>query len=178
MEFCDLQRDCKRLGVVARRILVSLLFAVGFCLLLFFSRGVLQWLVQLFTLGILSGLSVVALMSLMKNRTPIITRYALLMGADDTPEERSYTRKVTWGWALFFVILLGLKWIAILGGTQTEGVGLVELFFYIGSVILFVGEFYIRQLCLPAHRGSSLWLFLTQLSQISPKQVWQFDHKQ
>ena len=163
---------------MGRRIIVSLLFIVGFFLLLFFSSGILHWLLQLFTLGVLSGLSVVVLMSLMKNRTPIITRYALLMGADDTPEERSYTRKVTWGWALFFVVLLGLKWVAILGETQTEGFGLVELFFYVGSVILFVGEFYIRQLCLPAHRGSSLWSFLLQLTQISPKQVWQFDHKQ
>lgn len=162
---------------MVRRILVSLLFFTGFFLLLFFSTGVLQWLIQLFTLGVLSGLSVVVLMSLMKNRTPMITRYALLMGADDTPEERAYTRKVTWGWALFFVVLLGLKWGAILGGSQTEGVGLVELFFYIGSVILFVGEFYIRQLCLPAHRGSSLWSFLFQLSQVSPKQVWQFDQR-
>jgi len=108
----------------------------------------------------------------------MITRYALLMGADDTPEERSYTRKVTWSWALLFVVLLGLKWIAILDGTQTDEIGRVELFFYIGTIILFVGEFYIRQICLPAHRGSSFWLFLTQICQISSKQVWQFDHKQ
>lgn len=162
---------------MGRRIFVSLLFIVGFFLLLFFSSGIMRWLLQLFTLAVLSGLSVIVLMSLMKNRTPMITRYALLMGADDTPEERSYTRKVTWGWALFFVTLLGLKWVTILGETQTEGFGLVELFFYGGSVILFVSEFYIRQLCLPAHRGSSLWSFLFQLTQISPKQVWQFDRK-
>ena len=160
-----------------RRLFVGVLFFVSFFLLVAFSSGTVQWLIQLFTLGVLTGLSVIVVMSLMQNKTPMITRYALLMGAEDSPEERSYTRKVTWVWALFFIALLILKSEALLSDQLATSLGFVELVFYAGSGVLFVGEFYIRQWFLPAHRGSSLWSFLHQLSQVSPKEVWEFDAK-
>lgn len=157
------------------RILSSIGLIVGFFLLLVFSTGTLQLLMQLFTLLLLSCLLLVFLMSLRSNQTPLITRYALLMDADDSIAERRYTRKVTWFWVVFFFAL----WILKIGGLTDVNYssGLVEGLFYSGSVILFVGEFYARQLFLPAHKGTSLWRFLYQLSRVSVKDVWQFNTK-
>ncbi len=158
------------------RILSSIGLIVGFFLLLVFSTGTLQFLMQLFTLVLLTCLLLVFLMSLRSNKTPLITRYALLMDADDSMAERAYTRKVTWLWVVFFFVLWFLK---VDGLTDVNhSLGLVEGLFYSGSVVLFVGEFYARQLFLPAHKRSSLWRFLYQLSQVSVKDVWLFDaHK-
>ncbi len=157
------------------RVLSSIGVLVGSFFLLFFSTGTLQILTHLFTLLLLTSLLLVFLMSLRVGKTPIITRYSLLMNAEGSVSERKYTRIVTWFWAMFFFVL----WLFKVGGLWRfdQTVGLVEGLFYIGSAALFVGEFYVRQLFLPAHRGSVLWRFLYQLSQVSVKEIWQFDHK-
>lgn len=157
------------------RVLSSIGLVVGFLLLLSFSTGMLQFLMQLLSFVLLSGLLLVFLMSLRTHKTPIITRYALLMDGDDVMAERRYTRHVTWLWVVFFLAL----WLLKVGGMTdvNPSLGLVEGLFYSGSVVLFVGEFYARQLFLPAHKGSSLWRFLSQLSQVSVKDVWRFDAK-
>ncbi|WP_019556924.1 COG4648 family protein [Thiomicrorhabdus arctica] len=155
------------------RILSSIGLIVGFFLLLVFSVGTLQFLMQLFALVLLSGMLLVFLMSLRSSQTPLITRYALLMGAENSMAERRYTRQVTWLWVVFFFILCVLKVDGLMDVNHTTG--WVEGVFYSGSVVLFVGEFYVRQLFLPAHKGSSLRQFFYQLSQVSVKDVWQFD---
>ncbi len=158
------------------RILSSIVLIVGFFLLLFFSQGTLQFLMELFTLILLTCLLLIFLVSLRANQTPMITRYALLMDADDSIDERRYTRQVTWLWVIFFFVLWFLK---VDGLTDiNHSLGLAEGLFYSGSIVLFVGEFYVRQLFFPAHKGTSLWCFLYQLSQVSVKDVWLFDaHK-
>lgn len=157
------------------RILSSIGLIVGFFLLLVFSTGALQSFMQLFTLVLLTCLLLIFLMSLRANQTPLITRYALLMDAEDTMGERRYTRQVTWLWVVFFLALWFLKVDGLMDVNHSSG--LVEVLFYSGSVVFFVGEFYARQLFLPAHKGTSLWCFLSQLSQVSVKELWLFDHK-
>jgi uncharacterized membrane protein len=157
------------------RIFISIGLIVAFFLLLFLSTGSLQFLTQLFTLVLLTSVLLFFLSSLRANKTPIITRYALLMEAEDSIPERTYTRQVTWLWVIFFFVLCFLKVDSLLVQHQALGIGLIEGLFYMGSVILFVGEFYARQLFLPAHKGASLWRFLTQLTQVSVKDIWQFD---
>lgn len=158
------------------RLFVSGTLVLFFLALLLFSSGILQLLLQLFTFAVLTLLMFVMLGSLTGKSTPMITRYALLMGAEDSTEERAYTRKVTWFWFGFFVLLLGLK-LSVLSGGLANTAGGVELLFYLGSAVLFVGEFYLRPLFLPAHKGSSFWQFILQLGQVSPKEIWQFDSK-
>lgn len=157
------------------KILSSLVFLMVLVLLFQLSEGGFQWAIQLFIVLVLFVFMIFFLSSLRANKTPIITRYALLMGAEESVEELSYTRKVTWVWVLFLMALLILKSQTFLGSQSITGLGFVELTFYIGSGVLFVGEFYIRSWFLPAHRGGSLWSFLKQLSQISFKEVWLFD---
>ncbi len=142
---------------------------------LLFSTGVFQFILQTVTFTIVVILMLVFLSSLVKGKTPIITRYALLIGAEDSLEERAYTRKVTWLWCCFLVALFTVKLAGFLDYSLTERVGLVELVFYMGTAVLFAGEFYIRPLFLPKHRGSSLWPFIVQLGHISFKDIWLFD---
>lgn len=143
--------------------------------LLFFSTGGLLWGVNAVIFLLLTGVLLTFLMSLRAGKTPVITRYALLMNAEDTVAERKYTRIVTWVWVMFFSVLWGLKLNGLWDLNQTLGV--VEGAFYMGSALLFVAEFYIRPLFLPAHKGAVLWRFLLQLSQVSVKEIWQFDAK-
>lgn len=145
--------------------------------LIAFSSGALRTFFEFFTLVLLTTLFLFFLFSLRAESTPIITRYALLMDAEDSKQERRYTRVVTWVWVMFFLILLFVKTGVSERGPLFGDFAHTDLIFYIGSVGLFVGEFYIRQWFLPAHRGSSLFRFLSKLSQISLKRVWQFDTK-
>jgi uncharacterized membrane protein len=160
-----------------QRAILSSVLVLLFLGLLLFSTGVFQFILQVCTFAILVILMVVFLSSLMATKTPVITRYALLMGAEDSVEERAYTRKVTWLWCCFLGALFSVKLLGFAGVSLMEAAGLVELVFYIGSAILFAGEFYIRPLFLPKHKGSSFWSFVLQLGQISFKDIWLFDSK-
>lgn len=153
-------------------------FIIAFAFYLtFFSTGFTKLLIEWVTIILIIVLFIFFISSLHREKTPIITRYALLMGAEDCVEEHRYTRKVTWLWTAFLFLLLLFK-----SGLLSEHLNhlfseYLITFFYIGSVFLFVSEFYIRQLVLPAHKGSSLLTFFYQLSKVSMRDVWQFDSK-
>ena len=157
---------------------IRFLVAIFIVSVIAFSSGALRILVSFFTQIVLVLLFLSFLLSLRAERTPFITRYALLMGAEDSYQERRYTRIVTWVWVMFFLFLLLLKLVA--GAQEAHwfiGFSFVDPVFYAGSVVLFIGEFYIRQLFLPTHRGSSLFAFLYKLTKIPLKRVWDFDAK-
>lgn len=160
------------------KLLFSLSIALVYFYFLFFGGEVLQFVMQVITLGLLLFLVLFFSWSFLKNNTPIITRYALLMGAEDSVAERCYTGKVTVVWLLFFIILLTYKVAFFLDIANMGGNGFLEMLFYLGSGVLFIGEFYLRQIFLPAHRGSALGQFLVELSQIPLKDIWQFDRQQ
>jgi len=148
-------------------------------LALFYWGGTkIQFLIEFFTFVLLTLLIVLFAWSLRQNKTPIITRYALLMGAEDTLYELKYTKIVTWVWLAFLSSLYLLKLNSLFFHLTFLSLNDIEIFFYLGSVILFIGEFYIRQIFLPHHKGSSLLSFLFQLSKIPLKHILQFDKDQ
>lgn len=157
--------------------MVRFLVAILIASVIVFSSGALRTFVSFFTQIVLVLLFLSFLLSLRAERTPFITRYALLMGAEDSYQERRYTRVVTWVWVMFFLLLLLLKLATAQEAHWFIGFSFVDPVFYAGSVVLFIGEFYIRQLFLPAHRGSSLFAFLYKLTKIPLKRVWDFDAK-
>ena len=81
-------------GLVITGLLFGLLFLCGETVKLLVTTGTF---ILLTLLLLLFGLS------LLKGKTPIITRYALLMNAEDTVKERNYTRIVTWFWFGFLI---------------------------------------------------------------------------
>ncbi len=58
------------------------------------------WLMYALPVAILGGLSALFARSLRAGHTPLITRYALAMGASDRPPVHRYTRRLTLAWAL------------------------------------------------------------------------------
>jgi len=138
----------------------------------------IKFLIESFTFILLALLLTLFGWSLLKDKTPIITRYALLMDAEDTFAERRYTRIVTWVWLGFLLSLWLLKLNSLFFHLAFLSLNYIAVLFYLGSVVLFTGEFYIRQIFLPHHRGSSLLTFLYLLSKIPLKQIWQFDKNQ
>ena len=157
------------------RIIISLILLGFFLLGLFYTTGLLHLVLQWFSLSLLTLFMFFFASSLFRDRTPIITRYALLMGAKDCYEERAYTRKVTWIWTVFLLLLTAFKLTYLCGCAELFAFGRVELVFYLGSLLLFITEFYVRQRVLPHHRGSLLMQFLSQLSRISFRDIWLFD---
>ncbi|VAW49713.1 hypothetical protein MNBD_GAMMA03-383 [hydrothermal vent metagenome] len=157
------------------KLLLSFLMGVLYVYFLIFGHDVIQLILQGVVFGLLFLLVLGFSWSLMKNNTPIITRYALLMGSEDTIDERRYTRKVTVVWVLFFMVLLLYKVFIFLEMTDIGQNGLLEIYFYLGTGVLFMVEFYVRPFFLPSHKGNSFISFLIGLSQISLKNIWQFD---
>jgi len=143
--------------------------------LLFLGSETVKLVVTTGTFILLTLLLLLFGLSLLKGKTPIITRYALLINAEDTVKERNYTRIVTWFWFGFLISLWLLKINVLLLHVALVSVPYLEVYFYLGSLVLFIGEFYVRQLFLPKHRGSSLSRFLLELAQIPLKKIWLFD---
>lgn len=156
----------------------GLSITAGLFALFYWGRIEVKYIIESFTFILLTLLLTFFAWSLLKDKTPIITRYALLMDAEDTLAERRYTRIVTWVWLGFLLSLWLLKLNSLFFHFAVVSLNYIAVLFYLGSVVLFISEFYIRQVFLPYHRGSSLFTFLYRLSKIPLKQIWQFDKNQ
>ncbi|VAW49502.1 hypothetical protein MNBD_GAMMA03-1916 [hydrothermal vent metagenome] len=157
------------------RLFLSCFLVLFYLYFLLFGYDIIQLILQSVVFGLLMLLIIGFVWSLIGNNTPVITRYALLMGAEDSSAERRYTRKVTLVWVFFLMSLLFYKVCFFLGVIEIGGRGFLEIGFYLGSAALFVGEFYLRPFFLPSHKGSAFVPFLIGLGQVSFKALWQFD---
>ena len=163
---------------MAHKFIWGLSITAGLFALFYWGGAEVKTLIESFTFILLTLLLTLFAWSLLKDKTPIITRYALLMDAEDTFAERQYTRIVTWVWLSFLLSLWLLKLTSLFFHFTFLSLSYIAVLFYLGSVVLFIGEFYIRQIFLPHHRGSSLLTFLYRLSKIPLKQIWLFDKNQ
>lgn len=109
--------------------------------------------------------------SLRTGATPIITRFAELILGDVAPEVRTYTRKATIAWTLFF---MGMLFCALVLGLWAP----LELWSWFTNVIayvligvMFVGEFLVRRLSLPHHVDYSFIEFIRNLIQVDFRHV-------
>jgi len=156
----------------------GLIITMGLFSLFYWGGAEVKIFVESFTFILLTLLLTLFAWSLLNDNTPIITRYALLMDAEDTASELKYTRIVTWFWLGFLLSLWLFKVNSLFFHFAFISLSYIAVIFYLGSIVLFIGEFYIRQIFLPYHRGSSLLSFLYRLSKIPLKQIWQFDKNQ
>ncbi|WP_018873687.1 hypothetical protein [Thioalkalivibrio sp. ALJ16] len=87
-------------GVLAAtgRVLLATGLGAGIALLLAFDAG--SWLLYTVPVLVMGLLSYLFARSLRPGSTPLITRYALAMGASDTAPVHRYTRRLTLAWAL------------------------------------------------------------------------------
>ena len=104
--------------------------------------------------------------SLRPGREALITRIALVMTDNQLPQaEYNYTRRVTWIWAVFFVvmciesILLAVFAPLMVWSTMTNFVN------YILVALVFVLEFAIRKMILKQNRFTSFFRFIRVMLQ-------------
>lgn len=147
--------------------------------LLLFADGWLRILVQTASILLFLFLYGLFIQSLLPGQTPLITRYAILMDAELTPRDLGYTRGVTWAWVILLsVILLSKLWDGLLGGRwvlfDQDLTDYIEVGFFLGSTLLFVGELYLRRWVFPDKPPETLLQFIRQTSKVSLKDIWQF----
>ena len=105
------------LAVTGRGVLAAAL-ALGIATALL--GGVATWVLYTLPVLIMGLLSLLFARSLRPDSTPLITRYALAMGASDTPAVHRYTRSLTITWALLCgALALASAWLALFASATT-----------------------------------------------------------
>jgi uncharacterized membrane protein len=118
-----------------------------------------------------SSLALVFLRSLRPGGTPLITRYALSMGAQDTPQVHRYTRSVTRTWALMCAILaVTSTLLALLAPVQLWSLFANGLS-YLLLAALFVLEYPVRRLVLGNQTRPGFFRYLLDLTRLDHRQV-------
>jgi len=152
-----------------RRSLLALALAAGLAgAALLNGAGLLLYTLPVF---IQASLALVFLRSLRPGSTPLITRYALLMDARDTPEVRRYTRAVTIAWALLCSALAvtstGLALFAPAWAWSLFANGLS----YLLLAALFALEFPVRRRVLGEQTRPGFLRYLLHLTRVDHRQV-------
>ncbi|MDG4811605.1 hypothetical protein P8629_01170 [Hydrogenovibrio sp. 3SP14C1] len=147
--------------------------------LLIFSTGWLQDLVQIASLVVMLSVYSLFISSLWPNKTPLISRYAILMEPEISEQELRYTRKVTWAWVLLLSMLFIEKTGIVLFNTEWWFLGYylnnyLEVIFMLGSAFLFIGELYLRRWIFPEKTHDSLKQFFQKITHISLQDIWKF----
>lgn len=116
------------------------------------------------------GLLFIFARSLRSGNTPFITRYARLIDGDLSNEEERYTRKVTWWWTGFFLVL-AVECIVLSLFAPLEIWSLfTNLLNYVFLSAMFVVEFMYRKHAFPDKQGS-FYYFMRRLVKIRPAQL-------
>jgi len=110
------------------------------------------------------------LTSLLANRTPIITRFALLISSDLSDKHKRYSRHATIAWAAFmFFLTTETIIVAVYFPIETWSL-FVNFINYIFVLLMFLVEFLVRRLVL--NEDSMPFLsFLKSLSKIDMKKI-------
>ncbi|WP_373019567.1 hypothetical protein [Thiomicrorhabdus sp.] len=157
--------------------LISGLVILSLLLLLYLSSGWLKTLMQFLTLGILLMVYSLFISSLLPKKTPLISRYALLMDDSVGKDELNYTRKVTWAWVILLTWILVAKADALFfqqTWLETPFSNHLDILSFAGMAVLFLGEFYLRKRLFPNKDHGSIGRFVGDISKISLKTIWQF----
>ncbi len=110
------------------------------------------------------------LVSLFPQRTPIITRVALLLNSDLSDAHKRYSRHATIAWAMFmFCLAIGTVIVAVYLPIEIWSL-FVNFINYILVLIMFVVEFLVRRLVLNEKRMSFIG-FLKSLAKIDIKKI-------
>jgi uncharacterized membrane protein len=125
-------------------------------------------------LAVMAGVCLAFAWSLLPRRTPMITRYALIIEGSLSEAQYRYTRTVTWGWVLLLATMTLVKlfdWsYGVLAGWEWLGLLVMALFLTV--------EFYWRRWRFKPSPPQGLVDFLDSVSRIPLAQVLRFDDQQ
>jgi len=125
----------------------------------------------LYLLPVLINLTLAVLFgrTLLPGETPLITRFAILLSGRLEPGVPSYTRRVTWLWTLFLV-LLALESILLALFAPLEVWSLfVNILNYLLAGLLFAGEYFFRIRYLNDLQHPGFSRFVHNLSRVAPR---------
>lgn len=125
-----------------------------------------QFILYLMPLLINAGLALYFGQSLLPDKTPIITQYAIYFRGELDPKAVIYTRRVTKVWVLFFIFLAVESLLLALFASIEIWSLFVNILNYLFIALLFAGEYYIRIHYLDDRGHLSFPRFLYKLTQI------------
>jgi uncharacterized membrane protein len=133
------------------------------------AYSLLSWKILTFlSILLMTGLSLLFGYSLLPDKTPVITRYALLIDGKLSKEERLYTKIITAVWTILFITLILGKiyslWILSLEPALT----------YLTVILIagvFIGEFTLRKRLFEHHKNRKLLPFINAIIRISWKDI-------
>ncbi len=132
------------------------------------GAGLLLYTLPVF---IQTSLALVFYRSLRPGSTPLITRYALVMDARDTPEVRRYTRAVTVAWALLCAALAVTSTLLALFAPAAVWSLFANALSYLLLATLFALEFPVRRWVLGEQTRPGFLRYLLQLARVDHRQV-------
>jgi uncharacterized membrane protein len=114
-----------------------------------------QWLLYLPPVAINLALCWLFGRTLVRGRTPLIARFALMEQGTLTEELAVYTRRLTWIWTLLFAGAAAASLLLALSGSRDAWSLFTNLVNYLLVAALFLGEFVYRRLRFPRYRHQS-----------------------
>ena len=154
-----------------RAMAISILWAafVGVALVMLL-RQQSQLFLYLLPVLINAALFTMFALTLRKNSVPLITRYALFMEGSLDPQRQRYTRKVTWAWAGFF-LLMGTQSMALAIFAPIEIWSLFTNFInYLMVAAMFAAEFSLRRYYFPGDEQQFIG-FIRKLIRVKPGEL-------
>lgn len=154
------------------RLLLSAVLMIGWFYLLFSPIGFWSVLAEGLAICVLFIVWIGFAVSLKPARTPMISRYAILLEPNLTTEEFEYTRKVTWLWVGLLTVLLLLRLLTSISALELPlltGVGFILM------AAVFIGEFYWRRQRFQQREHGGFIEFLYEVSALPLKSIWLFD---
>jgi uncharacterized membrane protein len=153
----------------AGRLLASLAGAAVVVLLAAAIEGSGQFLLYLMPVLINTTLAILFGRTLLPGRTPIITRFSILLRGKLEPRVLGYTRRVTQLWTLFFLILALVSLLLALLAPLHIWSLFANILNYLFVLLLFVGEYLFRIHYLADLEHPGFRQFVSNLFRVNPR---------
>lgn len=149
---------------------ISLLIFIGI-ISVFIQQGYIQHLFYLPPILILITLFLLFSQSLLNGKTPLITRYARLLGEEPNERRLRYNRSLTMVWTVFILLMLITSIVlAIFSSVDTWSL-FTHVVSYILMGMLFVIEFFYRKRVFTDEIEGGFFQFIRKLIKIRPHHV-------
>lgn len=153
------------------RLFTALAVAATVALLAAMIKNGEQLLLYLIPVLINASLAVFFGRSLLPGKTPLITRFSILLRGKLEPRVVSYTRRVTQLWTLFFIMLaLESLLLALFAPLEIWSL-FTNLLNYLLAGLLFTGEYFFRVHHLHDLEHASFPSFVRNLSRVDPRVI-------
>ena len=122
---------------------------------------------------IFAALFVFFAQSLRVDATPVVTRFAEVIRAEElSPEIRAYTRKATIAWSVFFLAMLMISLLLGLWAPLETWSWFSNFLAYVLIAVMFIAEYLVRRHSLQDHVDYSFIQFLRNLRRVDYRHVF------